>query len=118
MDLPEIEKAKVHVVVDIIEYLPDAVVSRTIIRKTTGNVTATSFASGEEWPEKTVPFDTYVQLIDGEAEIIISAVSHLLKPGDGIVIPAHAPHCFNATKQFKMISTVIKSGYEEWRQNL
>jgi len=113
MEVAEIEKAKVHVTVDIIEYLPDAVVSRTIIRKTTGSVTATSFASGEEWPEKIYPFDTFIQIIDGEAEIIINEQSHILKTGDGIVIPAHAPHCFNAMKQFKMISTVIKSGYED-----
>jgi quercetin dioxygenase-like cupin family protein len=36
-----------------------------------------------------------------------------LKLGEGIIIPAHAKHGFNANEQFKMISTVIKSGYEE-----
>ena len=30
-----------------------------------------------------------------------------------MIIPGHAAHCFNATEQFKMISTVIKSGYED-----
>ena len=39
--------------------------------------------------------------------------NYLLRTGDGIVIPAHASHCFNANEQFKMISTVIKSGYED-----
>jgi hypothetical protein len=32
----EIEKAKVHIIVEIIEYVPNAVVSKTIIKKTTG----------------------------------------------------------------------------------
>ena len=109
----EIEKSKVHIIVEIVEYIPNAVVSRTIIKKTTGNVTVTSFDSGEELAEKTSPFDTYVQIIDGVAEVVISEKNYLLRTGDGIVIPAHASHCFNANEQFKMISTVIKSGYED-----
>ena len=108
----EVEKSKVHIIVEIIEYAPNAVVSKTIIKKTTGNVTVSSFASGEELAEKTSPFDTYIQIIDGTAELIINEKTYTLKLGEGIVIPAHAPHCFNANEQFKMISTVIKSGYE------
>ena len=109
----EIEKAKVHIIVEIIEYVPNAVVSKTIIKKTTGNITVSSFDTGEELAEKTLPFDTYIQIIDGVAEIIISEKTFQLKLGDGIIIPAHAPHCINANEQFKMISTVIKSGYED-----
>ena len=109
----ELEKSTVHVIVEIIEYVPKAVVSRTIIKKITGNITASSFDIGEELAEKISPFDTYIQIIDGEAEIIINDKTYILKLGNGIIIPAHAPHCINANKQFKMISTVIKSGYEE-----
>jgi quercetin dioxygenase-like cupin family protein len=109
----ELEKSKVHIIVEIIEYVPHAVVSKTIIKKTTGNITVTSFATGEELGEKSSPFDTYIQIIDGAAEIIINEKTYLLQLGNGIVIPAHAPHCINAKVQFKMISTVIKSGYEE-----
>ena len=109
----EIEKSKAHIIVEIIEYIPNAVVSKTIIKKTTGNITVTSFDTGEELAEKTSPFDTYVQIIDGVAEVVINEKDYLLRTGDGIVIPAQAPHCFNANEQFKMISTVIKSGYED-----
>ena len=108
----EIEKSKAHIIVEIIEYIPHAVVSKTIIKKTTGNITVTSFDTGEQLEEKTSPFDTYVQIINGVAEVVIDEKDYLLRTGDGIVIPAHAPHCFNANEQFKMISTVIKSGYE------
>ncbi|MBK5285135.1 MAG: cupin domain-containing protein [Bacteroidia bacterium] len=110
--IAELEKSKAHVVVEIIEYAPNAVVSKTIMKKITGNVTVSSFASGEELAEKTSPFDTYIQVIDGAAEIIIDEKTYLLRKGNGIVIPAHAPHSFNANVQFKMLSTVIKSGYE------
>ena len=108
----ELEKSEVHIVVEIIEYVPHAVLSKTILKKSTGNITVSSFALGEELAEKTSPFDNYIQIIDGSAEVIIDEKKHKLELGMGIIIPAHAPHCFNANEQFKMISTIIKSGYE------
>ena len=109
----ELKKGSTHIIVEIIEYLPNAVVSKTIIKKTTGNITATSMAIGEELGEKISPFDIYVQIIDGAAEVMIDDKNIALKLGEGIIIPAHAKHSFNANEQFKMITTVIKSGYEE-----
>jgi len=109
----ELKKAKVYIVVEIIEYMPNAVVSKTIIKKATGNVTVSSLDAGEELAEKTSPFDTFVQIIDGTAELNIHDKMYELKLGEGIIIPAHSKHHFNANVQFKMISTVIKSGYED-----
>ena len=109
----ELVKRKIHIIVEIIDYVPHSVLSRTIIKKTTGNITVSSFAAGEELAEKTSPFDNYIQIIDGSAEIIIDSKTYKLKLGQGIIIPAHSKHSFNADKRFKMISTVIKSGYED-----
>ena len=109
----ELEKSKAHIIVAIIEYIPNAVVSKTIIKKTTGNITVSSLDAGEELAQKTSPFDTYIQIIDGAAEIAINETVYKLALGEGIIIPAHASHNFNANEQFKMISTIIKSGYEE-----
>lgn len=108
----ELEKSKVHIVVEIIQYIPNAVLSKTIIKKTTGNITVSSFDAGEGLEEKHYPFDCYVQIIDGAAELIINKEKYNLKLGDGIIIPAHSWHKFNANEQFKMICTIIKSGYE------
>jgi quercetin dioxygenase-like cupin family protein len=94
-------------------YVSNAVVSKTIIKKTTGNITVSSFDAGEELAEKTSPYDNYIQIIDGTAEITIKDKCFRLELGEGIVIPAHATHLFNANEQFKMISTIIKSGYED-----
>jgi quercetin dioxygenase-like cupin family protein len=109
----EIEKSKVHIVVEIIEYMPNAVVSKTIIKKTTGNITVSSFDAGEELAEKMSPFDNYIQIIDGTAALTIDDKKFKVKLGEGIIIPAHTKHYFNANVPFKMISTVIKSGYED-----
>ncbi|MBW0176849.1 cupin domain-containing protein [Sediminibacterium sp.] len=109
----ELEKSKSHIIVQIIEYIPNAILSKTIIKKITGNITISSFDAGEELSEKTTPFDTYVQIIDGNARLSINNSKYHLKLGDGIIIPAHAKHNFTAEEQFKMLSTIIKSGYEE-----
>jgi quercetin dioxygenase-like cupin family protein len=112
-DNTELEKSKAHIVVEIIEYMPNAVVSKTIIKKSTGNITVSSFDAGEELAEKLSPFDNYIQIIDGTAELVMGGKKINLKLGDGIVIPAHTKHNFNANEQFKMLSTIIKSGYED-----
>ncbi len=113
MEPIELDKEKAHIIVKIVEYIPNAVLSKTIIKKLTGNVTASSFDAGEELAEKTSPFDNYIQIIDGAADITINNKNYHLKLGEGIIIPANASHLFNAKEQFKMISTVIKSGYED-----
>ena len=98
--------------VEIIEYEPHSVVSKTIINKTTGNVSVMSFDDGEELVEKVIPFDAFAQIIDGRAEIVIAGKSYLLNTGQSIIIPAHTSNIVKANERFKMILTVIKSGYE------
>lgn len=109
----ELEKSKAHIIVEIIEYVPNAVLSRTIIKKASGNVTVSSFDAGEELEEKSSSFDNFIQIIDGTADLLLKGERIRLSLGQGIIIPAHASHSFNASQQFKMISTVIKSGYED-----
>ncbi|MDF9796298.1 quercetin dioxygenase-like cupin family protein [Catalinimonas alkaloidigena] len=113
MEHPEQEKAKVFIIVEIIEYIPNSVVIKTIIKKTTGNVTAVSFDSGEALTDKISPFDTFIQVIDGKAEVVIDGKSNILETGQSIIIPAHSPNTIKANVRFKMISTIIKSGYDE-----
>jgi quercetin dioxygenase-like cupin family protein len=108
----EMEKGKSHFIVEIIEYKASSVVIKTIIRKLTGNISILSFDSGEGLTEKISPFDTFVQIIEGKADLVIDKVSNLLHMGQGIIIPAHSPHFIRPNGRFKMISTVIKSGYE------
>lgn len=114
MENLEVEKSKVLIIAEIIEYIPNSVLIKTIIKKTTGNVSAVSFDSGEALIEKSSPFDTFIQIIDGKAEIVIDNVTSLLEVGQSIIIPAHSRSTTKANERFKMISTIIKSGYEEW----
>lgn len=112
MESPELEKSKAHIIVEIIEYVPNSVVIKTIIRKSSGNISMMSFDSGEGLTEKTTPFDQFVQIIEGRADITIDNTSHILEKGQGIIIPAHAPNFIRPNGRFKMILTIIKDGYE------
>ena len=107
MNITELGKSKALITVEITEYMPHSVVSRTILRKSSGNVTVVSFDSGEGLIEKTSPLDTFVQIIDGEADMIIDGKSNLLMTGQSIVIPANATSLINPNGRFKMIQTLI-----------
>lgn len=113
MTTGEFEKSKVFIIVEIIEYIPNSVVIKTIIKKTTGNVSAVSFDTGEALTEKISPYDTFIQVIDGVAEVVINDKSNMLAVGESIIIPAHSRNTIKANERFKMLSTIIKSGYED-----
>lgn len=113
METSEAEKAKVFIIVEILEYIPNSVLIKTILKKTTGNISAVSFDSGESLQGRVSPFDTFIQIIDGKAEIVIEEQSNILETGQSIIIPAHSRNTIKANVRFKMISTIIKSGYEE-----
>lgn len=102
-------KSQSHIIVEIIEYVPNSVVIKTIIKKSTGNISVMSFDTGEGLSEKISPFDTYAQIIEGKAEVVINKVSTVLQTGEGIIIPANAPNHINPNGRFKMILTIIKN---------
>ena len=112
LDHTEIQKAVSHLIVEIIEYIPNSVVIKTILKKSTGNITVMSFDSGEGLAEKTSPFDAFVQVIEGKAELVIDGTANLLSTGEGSIIPAHRSNFIKPNGRFKMIQTIIKSGYE------
>lgn len=108
----EIEKSKQYVVIELVDYNSNTVTSKTIFSKATGNVNLMAFDSGKTLPEIISAFDAFIQIIEGSAEIVIDKHSNLLRAGESIIIPAHTTYFINAPNRFKMISTVIKSGYE------
>lgn len=112
MNDKELEKSKVYITSQIVDYIPNSVASKTILEKPNGNIIALSFDENQGLPEKVSPFDTIAQIMDGKAEIIIDGASYFMEEGECIVIPAHKSHSVKGNKHFKMILTIIKSGYE------
>jgi hypothetical protein len=68
MKTPDIDATVASIIVEIIEYIPNSIVSKTILNKSTGQVSVMSFDSREVLIEKTSPFHTFAQVIDGNAD--------------------------------------------------
>ena len=92
-----------------IDYQEGAVVSRTVVKKSNGNVTLFAFDQGEGLSEHTTPFDALVQVLDGKAQITIGGVVYEVSAGEAVVMPADIPHALKAEVKFKMMLTMIRS---------
>jgi quercetin dioxygenase-like cupin family protein len=112
MQNANIEKARINIIVELIEYAANAVMIKTILQKSTGNISVMSFDSGEGLTRSTSPFDCFVQVIEGTAEFVIDNEPKVLVAGEGIIIPAHSTHSIKPNGRFKLLMTTIKSGYE------
>jgi quercetin dioxygenase-like cupin family protein len=95
-------------VAETVVYSTQAVVSKAVLKKETGNVTLFAFDKGEGLSEHTAPFDAMVTILDGEAEIKIGGQPHLLKAGEAIIMPANIAHALKAIERFKMMLIMIK----------
>jgi quercetin dioxygenase-like cupin family protein len=91
-----------------VDYSPEGIVSKRVIQKEKGNVTLFAFDKGQKLSEHSAPFDAMVQVLEGQAEILINRVPYLLNGGQAIIMPANIPHAVNATERFKMLLTMIK----------
>lgn len=93
----------------LIQYQPESVVSRELLKKPTGTVTIFAFDAGQGLSEHTAPFDALAQVIEGEAEITIAGQPHLVTAGQLILMPAGQPHAVKANTSFQMILTMIRN---------
>lgn len=91
-----------------VDYSPEGIVSKQVIKKEKCNITLFAFDKGQQLSEHSAPFDAMVQVLDGQAEILINRVPYKLKAGEAIIMPANIPHAVNAVEKFKMLLTMIK----------
>jgi quercetin dioxygenase-like cupin family protein len=112
MDTTLIIKSKPLTLIDAIDYVPHAIVSKTFIKKPTGDINIMSFDKGEGLKKITSPFDFFIHIIDGVAEIIIDGTSHTITAGQVIIAPAHLSREIKSIERFTILSVVVKSGYE------
>lgn len=93
---------------DLAPYQPGSVVSRMIVKKAGGTVTAFSFDTGELLSEHTTPFDALVIGVDGVGDVTISGATHRLSAGQLLRLPSGEPHSVRAVTQFKMLLVMLK----------
>jgi quercetin dioxygenase-like cupin family protein len=106
---PNSLKAQAINLVSLIDYQEGAVVSRTLIDKKEGTLTLFAFDEGQGLSEHTAPFDAFIYILDGEAEVVISGKAHRVSAGEMIIMPANEPHSLKALEKFKMMLVMIRA---------
>lgn len=91
-----------------VDYAAGAVVSRTLLDKKAGTLTVFAFDEGQGLSEHTAPYDATVQILDGEAQLVIGGKPIDVKPGELVIMPANVPHEVRALKRFKMLLIMIR----------
>lgn len=92
-----------------IKFSDNSIVSKTILDKKVGTITLFAFDAGQRLSEHTAPFDAFLQVTEGEAEIMVGGEIHNVNAGQVIIMPANVPHAVNAKMKFKMLLTMIRS---------
>jgi quercetin dioxygenase-like cupin family protein len=105
----EILPAETVVLIDMLGYQPGAVVSRTIVSRTTGTITLFAFDEGQGLSEHTAPFGALVDVLEGKSEVVIAGQRFQLSDGQAILLPANEPHAVQAVSRFKMLLIMIRS---------
>jgi quercetin dioxygenase-like cupin family protein len=94
---------------ELVAYGSGAVVSRTLTKGAAGTLTVFAFDKGEELSEHSAPFDAYVTVLDGNAELVIAGETVKTTVGQTVLMPADVPHAVRAVERFKMLLVMIKN---------
>jgi quercetin dioxygenase-like cupin family protein len=92
-----------------VEYASGAIVSKTLLDKKAGTLTLFAFDAGQGLSEHTAPYDATVQILDGQAELVIGGQSVVTKAGEMVIMPANVPHEVRGPGRFKMLLIMIRS---------
>jgi quercetin dioxygenase-like cupin family protein len=94
---------------DAVSYAEGSIVSKTLLDKKTGTLTLFAFDQGQALSEHTAPFDAVVQVLDGEAHLVIGGKSVYVTAGTLAIMPANVPHAVKADQKFKMLLIMIRT---------
>jgi quercetin dioxygenase-like cupin family protein len=106
---PNLPPAEVIRLSDLVNYQDGAVVSRTLVKRQSGTITAFAFDAGQGLSEHTAAFDALVQMMEGTAEITVAGKPFRVEAGEALLLPANQPHAVTALTRFKMLLTMIRS---------
>ncbi len=93
---------------DLVEYQDGSIVSRRILKRQSGTMTAFAFDRGQRLSEHSAPFDAVVHVLEGEAEVKLSGSPFHLRAGEMILIPANVAHSVTAVERLKMLLTLAR----------
>lgn len=101
---------KIHVIDlnESISYAKGSVVSKTLVDRKSGTLTLFAFDAGQNLSEHIAPFDALVQILEGQASLVVGEDEIVASAGTLVVIPARVAHSVMAKERFKMLLTMIR----------
>ena len=92
----------------LVDYAPDAVVSRALHKGAAGTLTLFAFAAGQELSEHSAPFDAWAMVLDGSGLFTIGGRDVQVDAGQIVLMPADVPHAMAARERFKMLLVMLR----------
>ena len=86
----------------------DSIVSRSVYRDETVQVTLFGFAAGQELSEHTAARPAILHFIAGEGTVTLGAAVKEAGPGSWVHMPAHLPHSIVAHTPLSMLLILLK----------
>jgi quercetin dioxygenase-like cupin family protein len=104
-DLPPSRPVKL---VQLLDYVPGSVISRTLAKSPAGTLTLFAFDAGQGLSEHTAPYDAFVQVLDGAVTLTIGGEKVEAAAGETVRMPAGVPHALHSAERFKMLLVMIR----------
>ena len=108
----EVPEAEAVDLAGLVQYADGSVVSRTVADNRSGTLTLFAFDAGQGLSEHSAPFDAVVQVLDGEAELVIGGKPVATQAGQITLMPANVPHAVKAVRRFKMLLIMLRAPKE------
>ena len=105
----KLSAAESHNLSELVDYAKGAIVSKTLAENESGTITLFAFDVDQGLSEHTAPFDAFVQILDGKAQVVIAGKPIQAHAGQIILMPANIPHALKALEPFKMLLTMLRS---------
>ena len=105
---PKLPPAEAMELASLVAYADGSIVSRTLAENSAGTLTLFAFDAGQGLSEHSAPFDAVVQVLDGQADLIIGGRNVSATAGQIVVMPADIPHAVKAPQRFKMLLTMLR----------
>lgn len=85
-------------------------ISPSLTRKDIEGVSLFAFDTNQGLPENTLPFNSEIYALEGEADITIDGHQQHIKAGETLNIPANRTHSLQAKKPFSMMLVKLCDG--------
>jgi len=103
-----LDPAKAAKLAGAVGYSKGGIVSRVLAGNKAGNITLFSFDAGQGLSTHSAPFDAFILVVEGAAQLTIGGKKVRAKAGDAVIMPANVPHAVTAPGRFKMLLVMLK----------